>query len=102
MPRPQTQAAAYLNAYKLTTEKARLQQELESLKLRQQRIEKQLAFIDSQVAEIEKGMSQPVSQRLAPLFNHTSALTPPPAKAVAVSAGSGPEADGFETMTLEY
>ena len=102
MPRPKTEASAYLNAYKLTTEKQRLQQELVSLTLRQQKIQAQLAFIDSQVAEIEKGLGQHRSQQSAAVLAHISVQALPPAKAMALSADVSSGSPQFETMLLEY
>ena len=103
IPQPKTSVTAYLNAYKLATEKQHLEQELTSLKLRQQKIQKQLAFIHSQVAEIEKGVSQTRSLPSA-IFSIEHALTqaPLPAKAIAASTRFGPESQEFETVGLEY
>ncbi len=103
MPRPKTQATAYLNAYKLTIEKQRLEQELASLQLRQQRVQKQLAFIDSQVAEIEKGVSQARSpQSRIPSIDHALTQALPSAKVVTAATGFSPESKEFETMVVEY
>jgi hypothetical protein len=103
MPRPKTPAAAYLNAYKLTIEKQRLEQELASLTLRQQKIQKQLAFIDSQVAEIEQGVHQARSLPPAmPSIDQALTQAPSPARAVAAATGVGPESQEFATMVLEY
>lgn len=46
MPRPQTEAAQYLDMYKLTVEKTRLQQELEYIDERRQRLCDRLAEIN--------------------------------------------------------
>jgi hypothetical protein len=102
MPRPKTEAAAYLNAYKLTTEKARLQQELANLKQREQRIQKQLAFIESQVAEIEKGIHPLPSPPLGSSIDQALTQAKPPTKAVAGAAGRSAEPKEFDTMVLEY
>ena len=58
MPRQKTEAAAYLNLYKLSVEKKRLQYELETIEQRRQRIQKRLAFLDNQVAEAEKSAEE--------------------------------------------
>lgn len=54
MPRPQSEASAYLNLYKLSIEKKRLETELNSLDHRRQRIQKRLAFLESQVVEMQR------------------------------------------------
>ncbi|MBD1859918.1 MULTISPECIES: hypothetical protein [Leptolyngbya] len=54
MPRPQTEATAYLNLYKLSIEKKRLQCELDSIEQRRHRIQKRLSFLESQVAEMQQ------------------------------------------------
>jgi hypothetical protein len=54
MPRPQTEATAYLNLYKLSIEKKRLQYELDSIEQRRHRIQKRLSFLESQVAEMQQ------------------------------------------------
>ena len=58
MPRPKTEAAAYLNLYKLTIEKKRLEHELETIEVRRRGIEKRLAFLGSQVAELDRNAKQ--------------------------------------------
>ncbi len=47
LPRPKTEAATYLNLYKLTIEKKRLEHELESIEVRRHRIQKRLTFLGS-------------------------------------------------------
>lgn len=54
MPRQKTEAAAYLDIYKLVNERTRLQQELESLEQRRDRIQQRLAVITQQVVQLEK------------------------------------------------
>jgi hypothetical protein len=48
LPRQRTEAAHYLDMYKLTVEKKRIQQELENLEQRRQRLYSRLAEIDQQ------------------------------------------------------
>lgn len=59
MPRPQTEATAYLNLYKLAIEKKRLQYELDSIEQRRHRIQKRLSFLESQVAEVQQAAQTP-------------------------------------------
>jgi len=53
MPRQRTEAAAYLDIYKLVTERKRLQQELEILEQRRDRILNRLEVLDQQTAILE-------------------------------------------------
>ncbi len=64
MPRPH-EASAYLNLYKLSIEKKRLQTELDSIDHRRQKLQKRLAFLESQVIEMQKSQ-KPV---LVPVSN---------------------------------
>lgn len=82
MPRPQTEATACLNLYKLAIEKKRLQYELDSIEQRRHRIQKRLSFLESQVAEVQQ-----VAQTSAP-------------KLTAVTKNSSDSA--LNTLFLEY
>ena len=53
MPRQQSEAAAFLDSYKLTVEKKRLQQELNSLNQRRDQILQRLAAIDRTVDNLD-------------------------------------------------
>jgi hypothetical protein len=68
LPRPKTEAAAYLNLYKLTIEKKRLEHELESIEVRRHRIQKRLTFLSSQVAELDRSATckTPATKQAAP------------------------------------
>lgn len=54
MPRQQTEAAAFLDIYKLVIEKKRLQQELDGMDQRRQQILNRLAVLNQQVSDLEK------------------------------------------------
>lgn len=84
MPRPQTEASAYLNLYKLSIEKKRLQYELDAIEQRQRRIQKRLSFLDSQVAEMQNA-----ADRSAP-------------KLAPVAKQSAPDSAALNTLFLEY
>ncbi len=58
MPRPKTEAAAYLDIYKLITEKTRLERELETLEQRRDRIVQRLEILDTQVETLENSAHQ--------------------------------------------
>ncbi|MBW4439963.1 MAG: hypothetical protein KME10_01745 [Plectolyngbya sp. WJT66-NPBG17] len=81
MPRPQTEATAYLNLYKLSIEKKRLQYELDSIDQRRHRIQKRLSFLESQVAEMQQSAPVP--------------------KLVPVTKNSAPDS-ALNTLFLEY
>jgi predicted nucleic acid-binding Zn-ribbon protein len=53
MPRQKSEAAAFLDIYKLVIEKRRLQQELQSLDQRRQQICDRLSVLESQVDRLE-------------------------------------------------
>lgn len=53
MPRPKTEAAAFLDLYKLSVEKKRLQQELQSLEVRRQQIGDRLSVLNAQIDSLE-------------------------------------------------
>lgn len=57
MPRQKTEAAAFLDSYKLTVEKQRLQQELDSINQRRDQIMQRLATIERSVEPLD-GQSQ--------------------------------------------
>lgn len=53
MPRPATEAAQYLDMYKLTVEKTRLQQELEYIEGRRQQLCDRLAEIEQETQALD-------------------------------------------------
>lgn len=58
MPRQQSEAAAFLDIYKLVIEKKRLQQELQGIDQRRQQILDRLALLETQVAGLENRVHQ--------------------------------------------
>ncbi|HCF29525.1 MAG TPA: hypothetical protein DEV81_20500 [Cyanobacteria bacterium UBA11049] len=58
IPRQKSEAAAYLDSYKLAIEKKRLQQELQTIDRRHQQISRRLTLIDTQVSQLEKSIEQ--------------------------------------------
>lgn len=87
MPRPKTEATAYLNLYKLAVEKKRLQYELDTIEQRRERIQKRLAFLESEVAELQKA-PQP-AEEVRPLVR-------------SIASKAAPDKAAFKTMFLEY
>lgn len=82
MPRQKTEAAAYLDIYKLVTEKKRLQYELDGLDERRDRIQKRLDCLAIQIAALEASAQQlrddgplpssPTPVKPAPHSSHTT------------------------------
>jgi len=70
MPRQQSEAAAFLDIYKLVIEKKRLQQELQGMDQRRQQIVDRLSVLENQITDLEttahhlRGAS-PISPTLA-------------------------------------
>lgn len=88
MPRQKTEAAAYLDIYKLVNEKTRLQYEFESLKERRDRIEKRLEVLDVEIAALEQSAHQ--LRDAAPVEPRAIAFT------------KAPTLEQHNTLTLEY
>jgi cell division septum initiation protein DivIVA len=89
MPRQQTEAAAYLDIYKLVIEKKRLRQELEGMDDRRQQICDRLAVLEQQIVALEQTAHQAREAEL-----------PPGAITSAKTQGSAIE--GFDTLSLDY
>jgi hypothetical protein len=89
MPRPKTEAAAYLDIYKLITEKTRLERELEALEQRRDRIVQRLEILDTQVETLENSAHQ-----------LRTILSPPPICPLLKSPTV--QSTDFKTVILEY
>lgn len=108
MPRQPTEAAHYLDMYKLTVEKKRLQQELQSLEERSQRIQQRLSEIDAHTLDLEDSAHQlregnefmlpaePSSKVYLPTYR-TESSSGNPGKSRSESS-----ADEFNMLYLEY
>ncbi len=88
LPRQTTEAAAYLDIYKLVNERKRLQQELEMLEQRRDRIQQRLTTIESQVEQLEQ-----TTRRLRDSIPLEANLARP-TEAIAAA--------NFNTLFLEY
>lgn len=103
MPRQQSEAAAFLDIYKLVIEKKRLQQELESMDQRRQQILTRLEALNSQVATLENSAHQMRDPATAPntaastTVSSVRSRTKPAAK-----PASNAEVETFETFFLDY
>lgn len=92
MPRQKSEAAAFLDIYKLVVEKKRLQQELESLDQRRQQIHGRLAVLDRQVSDLEYTVEK--LRAADPDLSITPELL--------TKAYEGKLPEGFETLFLDY
>lgn len=82
MPRPESEKTGHLNLHKFTIEKQRLERELSTIEQRRSRLQKRLAFLNSQVLELQNG-----SKKVSPhLVEHESA----------------PDAIALNTLFLEF
>lgn len=88
MPRQKTEAAAYLDIYKLVNEKTRLQKELEALEQRRGLIQQRLTTIEAQVEQLEHSA-----------HDLRDALPPVPRP---MSQPQPTETGDFNTLFLEY
>ncbi|MEL6224091.1 MAG: hypothetical protein AAFQ57_07060 [Cyanobacteria bacterium J06626_14] len=91
MPRHRSEAAAYLDIYKLVVEKKRLQQELDSIERRQRQIRDRLSIINTQVQSLEDMAHQ--------RRNETPEQTQSP---ISSPVPQEEQSGSFKTITLEY
>ena len=93
MPRPKTEATAYLNIYKLTVEKKRLQDALQHMEERKCQIEQRLTSLYQEIEAIKVSIApEEIMDSLEP---KTIALAPTPKMTPKTT-------QGFETQFLEY
>lgn len=88
LPRQKTEASAYLDIYKLVSEKKRLQQELAQVEQRRDRILKRLETLESQVLGLEQTAQQ---------LRLTDGIQAPK-----IASTKSPQSDPFNTFFLEY
>jgi predicted nucleic acid-binding Zn-ribbon protein len=91
MPRQKSEAAAFLDIYKLVVEKKRLQQELYSIDERRQQICDRLAVLEQHIEKTEATVQQ-IRTASEQDVNAPKLTTRPPA----------PSSNTFETLFLEY
>jgi hypothetical protein len=92
LPRQKTEASAYLDIYKLVSEKTRLQHELERVEQRRDRILQRLEVLENQVQELEQ------TTQTGRVENEGKA----PAIATAKVAQKVTQTETFDTFFLEY
>ncbi|NJR40020.1 MAG: hypothetical protein HC781_15855 [Leptolyngbyaceae cyanobacterium CSU_1_4] len=102
MPRQQTEAAAYLDIYKLVIEKKRLRQELEGMDDRRQQICDRLAILEQQITALEKTAHQ-VRDTEATLIHSVTPTDPQTPASLRPTAQPTKLTDAaFDTLFLNY
>lgn len=92
MPRQKSEAAAFLDIYKVTVEKKRLQQEIQTIDQRRVTICQRIAALDSQLEALEQTVQQmrnDSSEESRSLF-------------ATDTDSDSPTTTGFSTFTLDY
>lgn len=104
LPRQRTEAAHYLDLYKLTVEKKRIQQEIDNLEKRRERLYARLAEID-QEADRLNGLAGTIriqdSQRFGTNSANSVATATPSSNVFVPERPSSTQGD-FNTVLLEY
>jgi hypothetical protein len=108
LPRQRTEAAHYLDMYKLTVEKKRIQQEINNINQRRQSLEARLLEIDQQLGSLSDG-AEAIRQREDQDLNQESGRRPKSAaEPMPASNVYWPEPrlhqppDDFSTVVLDY
>jgi cell division septum initiation protein DivIVA len=101
MPRQQTEAAAYLDIYKLVIEKKRIRQELEGMDDRRQQICDRLIILEQHIVALEKTAHQVRDAEATPINPGTPARTQIPASLPAYKSAKRSDA-AFDTLFLNY
>ena len=96
MPRQQSESSHYLSIYKLTVEKKRLQQELDSLEKRRDRIQDRLTTLEQEMVILNNqaqtlGAASATSQ---PSLSEPNSIVYPPT--------ASETTDPYKTVTLDY
>ena len=94
MPRQRSESAHYLDIYKLTVEKKRLNQELASLSQRRDRIQERLHTLEQQIDDLEH-MARRL-QKPSSASEPNSVIYPP------THYSDSPDSETFQTVTLDY
>lgn len=103
MPRPATEAAQYLDMYKLTVEKTRLQQELEYIEGRRQQLCDRLAEINQETEALDTKattLRQPSPHSAAPKPRGMNFA--PSANVYLPERNSRQAPDDYSTLMLDY
>ncbi len=105
LPRQQTEAAHYLDMYKLTVEKNRIHQELESLEQRRQKLYTRLAEIDQQangLGQLANTLRLQDGQRYRPNGPRSASTATPTANVYLPDRQTSDARSDYSTVLLEY
>jgi chromosome segregation ATPase len=91
MPRQRSEAAAFLNIYKLVIEKKRLEQELESLDERRKQICDRIAVLNQHVGNLETSVDQMRAREAKPQTKTAPTVRP-----------NSEQSDDLNTVFLDY
>ena len=106
MPRQRSEAAHYLDIYKLTIEKKRLRQELVAIEQRRHRIQERLDLLEEQVTTLEQG-AQDLRAETSPSVPHSHVYQPAQETRERWSrtdpqGSSSQNGASFDLLTLDY
>ena len=103
MPRPATEAAQYLDMYKLTVEKTRLEQELEYIDSRRQQLCDRLAEITQETAKLDATATNLGRSNQLPTASKPQGLNFAPSANVYLPERNSRQApQDYNTLTLDY
>jgi hypothetical protein len=107
LPRQRTEAAHYLDMYKLTVEKKRIQQELENIDQKQQRLQERLAEIDHHLGGLGDG-AEALRAKEGKRFQKPESAPRRPTQPMPTSnvylptRSHHPSQDEYSTVVLDY
>ncbi|NEQ43162.1 MAG: gas vesicle protein [Leptolyngbya sp. SIOISBB] len=96
MPRQQSESSHYLSIYKLTVEKKRLQQELDSLAKRRTLLQNRLAALEQEMIALN-GQAQALGETSA-----TPQLSLSEPNSIVYPPATPGTTDPYKTVTLDY
>ena len=108
LPRQRTEAAHYLDMYKLTIEKKRILQELDNINQKQQRLKERLAEIDHHLEGLNDGAENLREQEgkhyhpALPKTNRRSTQPMPTSNVYLPERANRPSQDEYSTVVLDY
>jgi hypothetical protein len=103
MPRPATEAAQYLDMYKLTVEKTRLEQELEYIDSRRQQLCDRLAEINQETAKLDATATNHRHSNQPPAAAKPQGMNFAPSANVYLPERNSRQApDDYNTLMLDY
>lgn len=103
MPRPATEAAQYLDMYKLTVEKTRLEQELEYIDGRRQQLCDRLAEINQETANLDATATNLRHPNQPPAASKPKGMNFAPSANVYLPERNSRQApEDYNMLTLDY